>query len=269
MNEADLRVHLSTQTQQKIGLLDVLKLEQSANEIRRHLDGLIAGGAKVALIDALDDRHLEKIGALLASYADRDNPLFVVGSSGVESAMCDHWRFPATHFPQVTYRGPIIAVCGSCSPVTAGQIHWARQHGFAEIAMDVRNLSEAKINQAAERAIAAMKEKTSVVIHTAADQERVADGGARIAPALAAIVRCILNRLPVARMLVAGGDTSSGIARALGIVSVEMIGELTRGSPLCRVHAPESPADGLEITFKGGQIGNQDFFGLVERGPGL
>jgi len=35
---------------------------------------------------------------------------------------------------------------------------------------------------------------------------------------------------------------------------------------LCRVHAPLSPADGLEITFKGGQIGNQDFFGVVERG---
>ena len=267
MNEADIGLHLSKQTKQKIGLLDLLKLEQTDSEIRGHVDGLIADKAKVALIDALYDRHLEKIGALLASYADGQQPLFVVGSSGIEAAMCAHWRFPAAELSQVKYRGPIVALCGSCSPVTAGQIQWAREHGFAEIAIDIRELSQATIEEAATRAIAAIKEKRSVVIHTTADKERVTDAAAPVAPALAAIVRGILDRQPVVRMLVAGGDTSSGIARGLGIVSVEMIGELTRGSPLCLAHAPGSPADGLEVTFKGGQIGNRDFFGVVERGP--
>ena len=55
-------------------------------------------------------------------------------------------------------------------------------------------------------------------------------------------------------------------AQALGVESLEMIGELTRGSPLCRATAPASPADGIEITFKGGQIGPVDFFGVVEGG---
>jgi uncharacterized protein YgbK (DUF1537 family) len=266
MNEADLCLHLSKQTKHKIGLLDVLKMELPTSEIRQHFDSLIASNAKVGFIDALNDSHLGKIGALLAGYADRQTPLFVVGSSGIEAAMCDHWRFPATQFSPVKYRGPIIAVCGSCSPVTAGQIQWARQHGFTEVAIDVRDLSNATIDRSFSQAIAALKKQTSVVIHTAGDQERIADAAPRIAPALATIVRSVLDRTPVVRMLIAGGDTSSQIARALGIVSVEMIGELTRGSPLCKVHAPQSPADGLEITFKGGQIGNQDFFGVVERG---
>jgi uncharacterized protein YgbK (DUF1537 family) len=56
------------------------------------------------------------------------------------------------------------------------------------------------------------------------------------------------------------------VAGALGIESLEMVGELVRGSPLCRATAPSSPADGIEITFKGGQIGPVDFFGLVEKG---
>jgi hypothetical protein len=47
---------------------------------------------------------------------------------------------------------------------------------------------------------------------------------------------------------------------------MEMIAELTRGSPLCRVSAPGSPADGLQMTFKGGQIGPIDFFGMVQKG---
>ena len=67
-------------------------------------------------------------------------------------------------------------------------------------------------------------------------------------------------------MLVAGGDTSGRVARALNIESLEMVGELVRGSPLCRATAPNSPADGIEITFKGGQIGPVDFFGLVRDG---
>ena len=52
----------------------------------------------------------------------------------------------------------------------------------------------------------------------------------------------------------------------LTIESLEMVGELTRGSPLCRAVAPGSPADGIEITFKGGQIGDVDFFRTVQSG---
>jgi uncharacterized protein YgbK (DUF1537 family) len=80
------------------------------------------------------------------------------------------------------------------------------------------------------------------------------------------MVRDVIESTKVRRVLVAGGDTSGQIARALNIESLEMIGELARGSPLCRASAPGSPADGIEITFKGGQIGPVDFFGLVRDG---
>jgi hypothetical protein len=39
-----------------------------------------------------------------------------------------------------------------------------------------------------------------------------------------------------------------------------------QGVPLCRAHAPGSPADGLEVNFKGGQVGAEDYFGAVARG---
>jgi uncharacterized protein YgbK (DUF1537 family) len=83
---------------------------------------------------------------------------------------------------------------------------------------------------------------------------------------LGRLVRVVLDSTPVRRMIVAGGDTSGQVARALGIEALEMIAELTRGSPLCRASAPGSPADGMEITFKGGQIGPADFFRQVEQG---
>jgi uncharacterized protein YgbK (DUF1537 family) len=38
------------------------------------------------------------------------------------------------------------------------------------------------------------------------------------------------------------------------------------GSPLCRVSAANGVIDGAEITFKGGQVGRDDFFTSVLKG---
>ena len=45
-----------------------------------------------------------------------------------------------------------------------------------------------------------------------------------------------------------------------------MIGPLEPGAPLCVVRSQESAVDGLEITFKGGQVGYDDFFGTLLSG---
>ena len=86
MDEADLRRHLARQTHLPISLLDVLGLDLPVAESDRHLELLIGDGGKVVLIDVLYERHLSAIGSLLAGHAASDHPLFVVGSSGVESA---------------------------------------------------------------------------------------------------------------------------------------------------------------------------------------
>jgi uncharacterized protein YgbK (DUF1537 family) len=108
----------------------------------------------------------------------------------------------------------------------------------------------------------------SICIQTRGTQARDAHG--QIIPDLGShlgkLLSMILAKTPVRRVCIAGGDTSSQIARALQIESVEMIAELTRGSPLCKATSPNPRINGLEITFKGGQIGRPDFFGLVQKG---
>ena len=76
----------------------------------------------------------------------------------------------------------------------------------------------------------------------------------------------MLGQVPVRRLLVAGGDSSSFAAATLGIQALTMIAPLAPGAPLCRAHASGSPADGIEINFKGGQVGTDDYFGRVVRG---
>jgi uncharacterized protein YgbK (DUF1537 family) len=67
-------------------------------------------------------------------------------------------------------------------------------------------------------------------------------------------------------VVVAGGDTSTYAARALGIEALEMITPIVPGAPLCLAHAPGSAVDGLEVNFKGGQLGGDDYFERVSRG---
>ena len=59
---------------------------------------------------------------------------------------------------------------------------------------------------------------------------------------------------------------SSFAARALGIEALEMIAPLTPGAPLCRALAPGSPADKMEVVFKGGQVGPENYFQIVKNG---
>jgi uncharacterized protein YgbK (DUF1537 family) len=254
MDEADLRLHLAKQTQKRIGLFDVLQLEQE--DALLEFDRFRASGVQVGLIDLLYERQLAGVGALLARCG---RPTFVVGSSGVEAALCAYWQqigLISGHgtFKTHTARGPIVALCGSQSPVTAQQILWASQNGF-----DLFAINEG-VAQIVERASASLKQHRSVVIHSRCDRIESIE---TIGQTMGQIARELLASGRVRRMLVAGGDTSGQIAHAIGVESMEMTAELTRGSPLCRISAPNSPADGIEMTFKGGQIGPVDFFGTV------
>jgi uncharacterized protein YgbK (DUF1537 family) len=243
MDEADLRLHLAKQTDKSIGLIDVLDLERDSADVAEV-------NAQIVLIDLLHAQQLARVGGLIARHASRDNPLFVVGSSGVESALAAHWQMPRAAFPRVAPAGPILVISGSCSPVTLGQIEWAKAHGFDEISFDAPD--------AATRAVNAIRAGRSAIIHSLkAETKR------EIGETLGRLAREVLGATKIRRMIVAGGDTSGQVAQALGIESMEMVGELTRGSPLVRVAAPNSPADGIEMTFKGGQIGQVDFFGRV------
>jgi uncharacterized protein YgbK (DUF1537 family) len=166
---------------------------------------------------------------------------------------------------------------GSCSPVTAGQIAWAVKRGFAEVPLAVKksasNHVRSEIQRATETASHLLKTGRSVIVHTTksgADQHlasKLKNAAAKIlGTALGKVLRGALEQGNVRRVCIAGGDTSSFAARALGIEALEMIAPLTPGAPLCRAHAPGSPVDGREIVFKGGQVGAEYYFEIVQRG---
>ena len=113
----------------------------------------------------------------------------------------------------------------------------------------------------------------SVIVHTTktGSDQRIAaklknQTADLLGMALGQVLRGALSQAKVQRLCIAGGDTSSFAARALGIEALEMIASLTPGAPLCRAFAPNSPADQMEIVFKGGQVGAENYFETVLKG---
>jgi uncharacterized protein YgbK (DUF1537 family) len=81
--------------------------------------------------------------------------------------------------------------------------------------------------------------------------------------ALGTIAKTAVERSLVKRVVIAGGDTSSYAARAMEIEAVEMIASLVPGAPLCKAISENIYINGLEVNFKGGQVGGEDYFEVM------
>jgi uncharacterized protein YgbK (DUF1537 family) len=293
--ESDLRLHLSKQTSQPMGLIDLVDIVKPTGEIIAKLNTEIAAGKKIIFFDAMYENQMITIGEVLDQKASDYSPLFSVGSSGVENALGDFWTkqkifTPRNQWVPLSECQPILVLSGSVSPITASQIEWAVKNGFEEVEVDAQLMenedSEFYISEYQKKIVSGLRKGKSVILHTSKgpedprieqiksildkkgrDEQTIRTQTAKIfGRVLGQSARKALEQVPVKRLVIAGGDTSSFAARELGIEAVEMIAPLLLGAPLCRAFASGSPVDGIEVNLKGGQLGDEAYFGALQKG---
>ena len=87
------------------------------------------------------------------------------------------------------------------------------------------------------------------------------DVNQRLGGALGQLVSDIRRQTGMPRIAICGGDTSGHALTALGAEALSAVAPLAPGAPICRLHTRADAAiDGLEVTLKGGQMGEPDFF---------
>ncbi|MEP4531645.1 MAG: four-carbon acid sugar kinase family protein [Cyclobacteriaceae bacterium] len=289
-DESDLRKHLAKQIDVKMGLIDLVDLSDET-KCKTKLDELIGDGNDIVFFDAMYENQMAGIGNLIDQKA-AEKTLFAVGSSGVEKALGDHWadlgKLQArTHWEKISEQKAILVLSGSVSPVTADQIDYAVANGFEEIPVQTRALEDDDFSDVyADKIQQFLASGKSVILHTCKgpDDPRLAETKAyfqslgfdelgireetakRFGSLLGQSARKALEQNPVNRMVIAGGDTSSYVARELGIEAVEMIAPIYSGAPLCRAYAKGSPVDGIEVNLKGGQVGDEKYFENLRKG---
>lgn len=295
MNEGDLVRHLRRQTDAAIVNFSLPQFEQERAGLDAALEQLLADQPAAVLFDTASSKHLTEIGRLIDQRAQHDAPLFAVGSSGLEYALTQWWREkeevneqiapPTRSYDQFASVACILAISGSASPLSALQIDAAIAAGFEDIAVDASALvDDAGWREAVQRivaqATAALAANRSVMMHTARGpkdpridgmighlmkagmrkEQAKHQGGRLLGQRLGLITETILKAAPLDRLILSGGDTSSQITQVLDPDALEIEARLAPGVPLCKVISRHPHLQNLQLSLKGGQMGDINYF---------
>ncbi|HTN21426.1 MAG TPA: four-carbon acid sugar kinase family protein [Pelobium sp.] len=290
--ESDLTLHLAKQTEQSIGLINLTTVETGTEAIFSSVKNF--GKKEILFFDAFNTDHLKSIGRFL-HQSEKGRTVFSVGSSGVEMALGLAWQKAGivenkAKFVHPGKANPLLVVSGSCSPVSEQQIEYALKIGFEEIALPSealnQNQQEDIIKAVSQEIIHQLKAKKSIVLHTSLGHQDARikttenylkslgidkndiqkQSSKRYGKVLGLIIKTVLQQIKLQRILFAGGDTSSYAASELGITALQMIAPLAPGAPLCKAIANDELVNGIELNFKGGQVGAADYFIKVLNG---
>jgi len=282
MDESDLLIHLSRQTELTSGLVDLATLQSAGRS--EAFDHLFAEGTDIVLVD-VDSRETQALAGKEIWRVRKPGGSFVVGSSGIEYALLAEWVSNGTVSAEPKFSPPgaadrVAVVSGSCSPTTERQIRHALTDGFDGIEVDPVELISEASGDAIARAVSAgrssLEAGRSVVLYTAlgpaadrgAEIDRQEGARHKLGRGLGELLRALTIEQNLQRVVIAGGDTSSHALGQMGVdaLTVRMPLPASPGSPLCVAHSRIKAIDGLEVALKGGQVGTDRYFSAIRDG---
>ena len=261
-DEADLRLHLGSQTTKRIGAIDINHMQRPSNEWMTNLKG----DEEAVVLDAMTAEDLIKIGAWLDERS-QPAPLFTIGSSGIEAALGMYWKSKGIlkgnfQSQRIKKEGAMLVVSGSQSPITQSQIEFARANEYPVHVITADALAASPDASLINTIVEESLKGKPVVVHSGSRNPSVVDAEL-LGNYYGRLVREISSRIQLGKLIICGGDTSSHTARALGITAVEMMGSYIHGAPLCRAYSQYATIDGMEMNFKGGQVGPPEYFEVI------
>jgi len=294
MDESDIRLHLAKQTDRQTHLVDLFTLDSNEDIQIHKIENLPIKEGEFVLFDTYNESHLRNVGKLVNRFSQEQCQL-LVGSSGIEYALChylqENGQLPLPTSPISPGKAKeLIVVGGSCSPPTQSQLEWAIAQGFVNIRLDTVKLvnpdeAESEIGRARQLMLDALEKNQSLVLYTALGpgdpaidetnqkmkilNRKDVPSSALLAGSQGRLLKEVMGKTGKKRVVVAGGDTSGYVSRALGIYALETLMPMAPGAPLCTAHSHSTDFDGLEICLKGGQNGKQDFFGSILQGKDI
>ena len=267
MADANLVRVLQAQTQRKVGLIGHGVVSHGGAAITTRISELKAHGVGVAIVDAVSNDDLMRLGLAL-----KDMPLVTAGS-GVAIGLPQNFGIaPSAGASALPPRGGWQAVVsGSCSVATNRQVADFIGRGHPALALDplqiAGDVAKGVDPSASALAWAAPLLKNGpVLVYSTGDPAAVrsvqatlggGDAGAMVERTLAAVARG-LAALGVRQLIVAGGETSGACVQALGVTQMQIGPQIDPGVPWC--YAKSTPGTGLHLALKSGNFGTDDFF---------
>lgn len=265
MCDSNLLRLLEPQVTKPVGLIDRLTVAQGAQEVTSALTKL-RDEKRVAhvVIDAVANADLQII-----AEACRDMPL-ITGGSAVAMALPALYLADGTlsadsrKQPHVQLSRKTIVLSGSCSSMTNTQVANYIDLGAPSFQLDPLALAENGTQAVLDWLSNQDLDKAPIIYATAIpEQVRLAQEKLGVAAA-GEIVEAALSSCAVAardagarRLIIAGGETSGAVTKALGVSQLDIAVEIAPGVPwtYCMTNGHQ-----IALTLKSGNFGSEAFF---------
>lgn len=252
MRDPDLRRVLAAQTHWEIGHVGTETVFAGADAI---LEALERQQGRMVILDAIRDEDLFAIGR-----AARNHKL-LTGGSGIALGLAANIDGQSAGTDWRGECGPGAILSGSCSQATLRQVETYRHVGAAfmvnvedvlDDTFDADGVAEWALRQSQPPLIYSSASPEAVAeIQKSHHRERVAEA---IETAFAKLARALVERGAV-RLVVAGGETSGAVVKALDLTSLEVGRPIAEGVPALRAANRK-----LVLALKSGNFGSDDFF---------
>lgn len=201
------------------------------------------------VLDATSDTDLDELARVLLERAATGQVDLWGGAAGLAAALARALA-PAAPAPALAAApvpaGRRLVVAGSCSEQTRAQVARFGGPSYRVHPGDA----------AGALAFLDSVEGTALVYTSAAPDQVDPDAAALVEATLADVARASVERRGVGQLLVAGGETSGAVCRALGLRVLDIREHVAPGLAWC---SPR-PDPGLRVLLKSGNFGADDLF---------
>jgi 3-dehydrotetronate 4-kinase len=269
MTDPNLVRVLQAQCARKVGLIDYSVVSQGHTAIAARIAQLRGEGVGIAVVDAISNADLMRLGPALAGM-----PLVTAGSGVAIGLPANFGIGPSREAASLPLaQGLQAVVSGSCSLATNRQVQAFIATGRPALALDPIRLAQQEaagtdpIAEVLAWATPRLADGPVLVYSTAEAasvksvqvQLGVEDAGAMVERTLARIAQALVQA-GVRQLIVAGGETSGACVQALGVAQLQIGPQIDPGVPWCHARAQAAGGAGLHLALKSGNFGTDDFF---------
>ncbi len=264
MNDSNLMRLLSAQVSRRVGLADRIIVNSGVNSLKEKLISLKENDVPHVIVDAVADTDLDTIAS---ACQDMD---FITGGSALAMPLAEFYKASGkisandNSFMNKKLNTGSIILSGSCSEMTIIQVKNFIQRGAAAFQLDPIDLAENGVKKVLDW-LSSQDFTKNIIIYATSDPDTVKKVQAELGVDMAGKIveqglsECAIaaRELGIKNFIIAGGETSGAITKALNVRQLDIGIEIAPGVPWTFSGKRNNQ---IALSLKSGNFGSEEFF---------
>ena len=264
MNDSNLMRLLSAQVSRRVGLADRIIVNSGVKSLKEKLISLKENDVPHVIVDAVADNDLDTIASACQDME------FITGGSALAMPLAEFYKASGkisvndnSSMNKKLNTGSII-LSGSCSEMTIIQVKDFIQRGASAFQLDPIDLAENGVKKVLDW-LSSQDFSKNIIIYATSDPDTVKKVQAELGVNKAGKVveqglsKCaiVARDLGIKNFIIAGGETSGAITKALNVKQLDIGIEIAPGVPWTFSGKRNNQ---IALSLKSGNFGSKEFF---------